>query len=190
MVKLLIRRSDGKFQRYNISAKNKRYYAAKKGTFYINHKRKTQKFYYSVFAKPTFKKIKRKKIAITTKREQQMERRAAKQKALPTYKGYIYNDVKYFTNVKQISTQFQIPDERGQIRLKIKAWKQGYPAVIVYGNSYIEDPPFTFELSEKMKRDAFSMAYVQIPYSPDGLQVLEMDYIYNIPINNQIKIYA
>lgn len=162
MVKVLIRRSDGRLQGYNV-----------KRAWLKSHAKSIESVRYH-------KTIR--KRSIYGLQEAKIEK-----KEIPTpsnrYNGVFYENVHHsgLTKVKEVATSRPIPDLKGQLRVKLKGWK-GTSSSIVEGRSFKDDMD-SAKAVEVAKGEAYSQAFAQFNYSPDGVNVLKIDFVYFIPIN-------
>ena len=90
--------------------------------------------------------------------------------------GVFYEIERELTNKIEISSRSPIPGYANQLRVKLKAWK-GTTCINVEGKSFLHHPGTSFGQDEAMKRSAYAAAYAQIPFSPDSVQVIYMDYV-------------
>ena len=166
-IKVIIERSDGIRQSYNISRENLANYQKLKAIIEFNGSKRSRTYYSS--------------------KEKTIEQKAEKQKPIPSsnkrYNGVFYNDVYHagLTKVKEVSTNRPIPDLKGQVRVKLKGWKRT-SSKVVEGRSF-KDNMDSFHAIEIAKGEAYSQAFAQFTFSPDGVNVLKIDFVYFIPIN-------
>ena len=156
MAKVLIRRSDGRVQLYNVG----------KG-WKSKHQSSVESVRYHG---------KIRKRVIYGLLEVGKEREAKK------WMGHFYKEERVLKNKKEYVVNSPVFGLTGQVRVKIKAYK-GEHTQTAEGCSYKDDISHSTEMREKMTREALAAAYAQITFSPEGIQVLNIDFKYFVDKN-------
>lgn len=159
MPKILIRRSDGVAQHYKVSNKWIKSHPSNVELVEVNGIKRRRRIFGLILAESEGTQFEK-------------------------YKGVPFQNVQHggLTKVKEISTPYPIPNEEGQARVKIRAWKSNGQSITSEGRSYKRDASFSELNREKMKNEAFAMAYKLVPFSPDAVKVIYIDYVYFVPI--------